>query len=115
MVICHVIVGVDTQRDMGVSFTVIRCVRPSGRLPRVADPFCDGVAEVVGMKLGDGMLMWRVFVPAALLISLPGLLAGLHVISPAPAVAVLVTAVSIVAVQSMLAAVLWSSRSRPAG
>ena len=69
---------------------------------------------MVGMKLGDRITMWRVLVPIALLFSLPGLLVGLEVVSTPPVLTVLVTAVSIIAVQSLLAAALWSSRGRSA-
>lgn len=56
--------------------------------------------------------MWRVLVPTALLFSVPGLLVGFKVISPGPEMTVLMTAASIIAAQSLLAAVLWSSKSR---
>ncbi len=56
VVICHVIVGVGTHRDVGVSPTAIRCVGPGGYLPRAVPPFCDGRAVVDGMKLGDRII-----------------------------------------------------------
>ncbi|MCH8061415.1 MAG: hypothetical protein IH861_02815 [Chloroflexi bacterium] len=56
--------------------------------------------------------MWRVIVPVALIFSLPGLLVGFKVIFLAPGMTVLATAAAIIAVQSLLGAALWSSKSR---
>ena len=114
VVICHVIVGVSTQRDVGVSHTANRCVGPGWCLPRIVRAFFGGteVVDGIGIRSGDRKYMWRAIVPAALLFSLPGLLVGFKLISPPPAMTVLATAVSIIAVQSLLAAAIWKSRSR---